>query len=210
MNAQTTTKAMIQIHRTVESAAALKRADDRMITARFRNPSRSASVLIDAQAWENLKSVPETYRPLLEAVLDTAAKSILSKYLENFSTWPSEMPAHLLNESAILDAANGSNSEWLSKEELAEAWKQSATRRAFINNPMHASNPAYRKAVSKYEELLLKLAGKTSQYTPQELDLILAKMNDDDLVSEFGQFVARRVEAIRNRPTRDVVDLDLL
>jgi len=59
-------------------------AGQRMITARFRNPARSATVLISDLAWQTMNaSVPAAYAGLLAAVLETACKSILSKRLEN-------------------------------------------------------------------------------------------------------------------------------
>ena len=73
-----------------------------------------------------------------------------------------------------------------------------------------SSNPAYRKAVGKFEELVLKMAAKNAAYQPEELDKILAKIHDDDLMGEFGMFVVRRIEQIRNKPAAATIDLDVL
>lgn len=183
---------------------------DRMIVVRMRNPSRVAAISISNGPWAKLADVPEQYRPLLEGVLHTAAKDILSRYLSSFTTWPSEAPAHLWSADAILEQAAGTNSDWLNKEDLEAAWKVSATRKAFVSDSRYTSNPAYRKAVSAFEALIIKFAGKSSQYKSEELDKILAKLADDDLQTEMGMFVIRRIEGIRNKPVKADVDLDLL
>ena len=185
---------------------------ERVITARFRNPSRSASVIISNDAWQKVSdSVSDaTYAALLHSVLETAAKSILSRFLENFSVFPSTMPAYHLNPDAILAEASGANSEWMSKEELESAWRASATRTAWVSDSRYATNAAFRKAVAHYETMILKLAGKTSQYKPSDLDLILAKLKETDLTTELGSFVCRRIETLRNKPAAPEVDTDLL
>ena len=150
------------------------------------------------------------YASLLDAVLEKAAKDILSATLSSFTTWPTEIDAMRFTFDALMEQASGSNSGWLSKEELAAAWKASATRKAFYGDARFGSNPAYRKAVAKFEELILKMAAKNAIYSEEELDKILAKIADEDLTGEFGTFVVRRVEHIRNKPMTTEVDLDLL
>lgn len=203
----TNTAQMIAIAKNPENV--MVTAEQRLIVARMRNPSRVAAIAIPNTSWAKLADVPEQYRPLLEGVLHTAAKDILSRYLSSFTTWPSEMPAHLFSDDAILEQASGANSDWMDKEALESAWKASATRKAFIADPRYTGNPAYRKAVSAFESLILKFAGKSSQYKPEELDKILAKLADDDLQTEMGMFVIRRIEAIRNKPVA-AIDLDIL
>ena len=143
-------------------------------------------------------------------MLEKAAKDILSATLSSFTTWPTEIDAMRFTFDALMEQASGSNSGWLSKEELAAAWKASATRKAFYGDARFGSNPAYRKAVAKFEELILKMAAKNAAYREEELDKILAKIADEDLTGEFGTFIVRRIEQIRNKPMTAEVDLDLL
>jgi hypothetical protein len=111
-----------------------------------------------------------------------------------------------------MSEATSGNTEWLSKEELTKAWEASATRRAFITDPRYnsASGKGYRAAVAMFTELVIKLAGKTSAYTEPELDKMLVKLHEDDHSTEFGTFVLRRIEQIRNKPQKSSVDLDCL
>ena len=186
-------------------------ASERLIIVRFKNPARAAAIAIPAEPWERMKrEVPLAYASLLDAVLEKAAKDILSVTLTSFTTWPTEIDAMRFTFDALMEQAAGSNSGWLSKEELAAAWKASATRKAFYGDARFSSNPAYRKAVGKFEELILKMAAKNAAYKEEELDKILAKLDDEDLTSEFGTFIVRRIEQIRNKPMTAEVDLDLL
>ena len=198
----------ITIHRSPE--AAMPTADERIITARFKNPARSATICIPVEPFNSLASVPEAYRGLLDAILEKAARDILSAYLGGFTQWPTTITADRFTHDALLECASGANSNWLSKEELEAAWKASATRKAFYGDARFGSNPAYRKAVGKFEELVLKMAAKNAAYREEELDKILAKLDDEDLTSEFGTFIVRRIEQIRNKPMTAEVDLDLL
>ena len=185
--------------------------DARIITARFKNPARSATISLPLAIWSDLDTVPEQYRPILDAVLENAARNILSKHLNSYSIWPSSLDAGYFAQPAIMDEATGANSVWLSKEELESAWRESATRKAWVTRDDFKTSAALRKAVAHYEELVLKLAGKTSQFAPTDLDLILAKLKDEDYSTELGSFIVRRVEAIKNRPTRTTAaDVNLL
>ena len=186
-------------------------ANERLIIVRFKNPARAAAIAIPADPWRTMRAeVPEAYAGLLDAVLEKAAKDILAATLSSFTTWPTEIDAERFTFDALMEQASGSNTGWLSKDELAAAWKASATRKAFYGDARFSSNPAYRKAVGKFEELILKMAAKNAAYQPEELDKILAKLDDEDLTSEFGTFIVRRIEQIRNKPMTAEVDLDLL
>lgn len=200
----------LSIFTSADAAALCATASQRTILARFRNPSRTFAVNISNDAWQRIAHIDATYRPLLEAVLYSAAQAILARYINNAGVTPSTIPAHLLSNDAILEEANGNNSEWLTKDELTEAWKASATRAAIYNQSRYANEPAYRRAFTRFEEMILKLAGKTSTYEEKELDTMLAKLADADLGTAFGMFVVRRIEALRNKPQKAEIDLDVL
>lgn len=216
MNAQTQTTASIQLHTNSDQAALLAQTNERTIVARFRSPSREIAANIPNDAWEQMTAAvgDASYRALLDGVLTNAAKSILSRYYLN--TWEthkvtvSSIPTHLLSADAILEEAAGNNSDWMTKEELTEAWKASKTRARIFNAQRYATDRAYQRAYTRYEEMILKLAGKTSTYKPDELDVILAKMDEDDFHTAFGSFVLRRIEAIKAKPTGADIDLSVL
>lgn len=184
---------------------------ERIITARFKNPARSATIVLPTTVWDDLSNVPEQYRAILDAVLENAAKSILSKHLNAYSLWPASLDAGYFAPAAIVDEATNANNTWLTKEELDAAWRDSATRKQWVTRADYATSAPFRKAVAKYEELILKLSGKTSQFSPDDLDLIIAKLNPTDHTTELGSFVLRRVDAIQNRPVKtNDANVDLL
>ena len=186
-------------------------ASERLIIVRFKNPARAAAIAIPAEPWASMRAdVPVAYASLLDAVLEKAAKDILATTLASFTTWPTEISVDRFTLDALMEQASGSNTGWMNKEELAAAWKASATRKAFYGDSRFSSNPAYRKAVGKFEELVLKMAAKNATYREEELDKILAKLDDKDLNGEFGLFVVRRIEQIRNKPAAATIDLDVL
>lgn len=202
----------LTINTDVKAAALLTAAGHRLIVQHLRNPARSICVAVPDAPWAQLRtsSVPEQYLGLLEAVLDNAAKAILKRYAIAFTLLPTSIPAALLTSDAIMAEAAGSAGEWLSKDELTAAWEASATRKQFINNQNYASNQAYRAQVNNFAELIKKLAGKTSAYDPQQLDIMQAKIHEDDHVTEFGQFVMRRIEQLRNKKPAEELSFALL
>lgn len=201
----------LQLHTDTKAATLLAQPGERTIVQNFKNPARKLAVNIPGDAWQPLATVPEQFRGLLDTVLTSAGKSILRRYAGNYSVFPSTIPAALFTVDAIMNEAAGNNSEWLSKEELTQAWETSATRKAYINDPRYAASKEFRSVVNYLADLYLRLAGKTSAYKPDELDLMVAKLREDDHDSELGAFVFMRVEQLRNRKQPEaVMNLDLL
>ena len=186
---------------------------ERTIVQRWKAPARAVAINISNAPWTNLETdgVPEQYRVILSAVLESAAKSILKRTIESFNVIPATISPALFTSEALIDEATSGASDWLSKEELTEAWNTSATRKALIlDNPKYKESAAYRRAANAYAELVLKLAGKTSSYEPEDLDWLLAKFHNDDLNTELGAFLVRRVEMLQRKPQRPTIDRDAL
>lgn len=201
----------LDIFTSADQATLCATAAQRTIVQRFRNPSRVFAVNISDDAWQRIAHLDATYRPLVDAVLYSAAQSILKRYIDNANgITPSTIPANLLSNDAILEEAAGNNSEWMTKEELTEAWRSSATRASIYNAQRYASDKPYQRAYTRFEENILKLAGKTTILQEKEQDAILAKLADSDLNTQFGQFVVRRIEAMKNRKSPTEIDFDVL
>ena len=187
--------------------------NERTIVQRWKAPARAVAINISNAPWNDLEvnGVPEQYRAILSAVLEGAAKSILKRHVESFNTTPATLSAALFTGDALIEEATSGASEWLSKEELTEAWNASVTRRVMIvENPKYKESAAYRRAANAYADLVLKLAGKTSAYEPEDLDWLLAKFHDADLNTELGAFLVRRVEMLQRKPQRPTIDRDAL
>ena len=209
----TNTSTVYTTSEAIKQASATIQPGQRMITITQRNPSRIAGVAVPANAWEDVSSslgAASPYVPLLHAVLDTAAKAILTRRIGDMQIFPTNIQTDIFSADAILSEAASGNTDWLSKEELTSAWENSATRAKFINDPRYATNKNYRIAVDKFKELIIKLAGKTSAYSPSELDSMIVKLSPADHNTEFGAFVLRRIQALQNKSARDEIDLDCL
>jgi len=173
-----------------------------------------AAIIVSNDAWATMSDCigadGAPYASLLAAVLETAAKAILSRRIGDMGLFPTEIDDAIFSADAILAEATSGNSEWMTKEEVTQAWEASATRKAFLENPQYRVNAHYRKAVAAFAELVIKLAGKTSSYTESELDTMQAKMAEADHESELVSFMTRRIEQIRNKPAKPAYDMDLL
>ncbi len=213
LSAATTESTTTALYSDRTSAAKTASDDEMTIAQSWKNPARTVAINIPATPWKNVEaSVAPAYAPLLHAVLESAAKRILKRNVEAYTVVPSALLASLFNEAALLDEATNGASEWLSKEELTQAWEASTTRsRLITNNPKYRASAEYRRAANYYSELILKLAGKTSAYKLEDLDWMVAKLADEDLNTDLGSFILRRVEALRNKPQQAAtIDRDIL
>lgn len=185
--------------------------EKKTISVKFNNPVRKYWVQIEPAQWTDLDTVPEQFRAVVDIALDNAAKSIFNNYLKAFSVIPSSMPDHILAESEILDAASNDSASWLSKEELEQAWKASATRKRIIDTDKYTKSAEYRKVANMYSELVLKLSGNRVNIELDKLDWIIAKMESEDFQTEFGIFVAKRVQKLKMKPQPTKVEnLDII
>lgn len=204
---------MANVYNTVESAnaATLNDTNIRTIVVRWKSPARLVAVTIPNDAFTTMrKEVPANYVPLIEATLEDTAKGIIKRFIESHSVTPSSIPDGAFTSAALIEAATISHTDWLTKEELQQLWSASSTRTKLVTDPRYASSKEYRTAVNYFSELVIKFAGKTSQFKPIELDKVLAKLEADDLQSELGAFIVRRVEALKNKPAAAEIDLDLI
>lgn len=209
----TTTEKLLPIYATADSARATLRDSEKTIKQGFKNPARAAFVNVPSEAWDKLRNsgIPDQYASLLDAVLVTAAKSIIKRSVDNLSgNIPATMPAHWFTADAILEEATATNNGMMSKAELEDAWQQSETRKRIMGSERYKASREYRIAANAYADLILGLTARKPDYKDDELDKMVAKLDDADLDTDFGAFILRRVDAIRNKPAKPAFDLDLL
>ncbi len=184
---------------------------ERVISGKLNNPVRKYFISIDATPWNNIKaSIPEQYKELVSAVLDKTARDILLDAVRNSTATPGELPADWFTEANLLDRATNGASDWLSKEELEEAWKTSETRKRIIETENYKNNHSYRKTANAFAEMVLKLSGKTTFLEEKYQDWILSKLSETDLETEFGTFVTMRISRMKGREKKAEFDLDIL
>lgn len=180
---------------------------DRTIVIRGRQPSWVAAINLPSSHWPDLSTVPAHFKPLIEAVIETSAKAILTRLIGSMAIKPTTINLAPFTPDNLISEATAVNSEYLSKDQLTALWETSQTRKDLISDPRYTTNSAYRGAVSYFADLVIKLSGRTSRFTPEELDKILARLNTDDLDTELGSFVVRRIEQLKAKPVQEKADL---
>ena len=203
----------LNVYSKAESARAVLRDNEKTVKQGFKNPARAAFVNVPSEAWDKLKNsgIPDQYASLLDAVLVTAAKSIIKRAVDNLSgAIPATMPAQWFTADAILEEATATNNGMMSKAELEDAWQQSETRKRIMGSERYRTSREYRIAANAYADLILGLTARKPDYKDDDLDKMIAKLDDADLDTDFGAFVLRRVDAIKNKPAKPAFDLDLL
>lgn len=199
------------IYSSEQAASLVKTNSERTIVTRWKNPVRIAAINISNAPWSEMsQEVPEKYSQLLAAILEDNAKATLKAYCESFTAIPTTIDATKFESAALIEFATSRASEWIAKEQLQILWNQSATRKRLVESPRYAQEKAYRVAVNAYSELVLKFSGRTSRFEDRELDQVLAKMSEEDLTTELGSFIIRRVETLKNKPQPTAVDYDIL
>lgn len=211
LNTAATMATVYSDQQAAKTAALVAKPDETTIVIRGRNPSWIAAVNIPRSALPDTTTVPAEYRPLIDAVLLKATESIFRALYGTGDLKPASVTLAPFTADNIIAAATATNSETLTRDELMALWEQSATRKVLISHPSYQQNPAYRKAVSYFVEMVGKLAARSNNLTPIELDKILARLEASDLDTEMGQFIVRRVEQLKARPVKQVENLiDLL
>jgi hypothetical protein len=202
---------MANIYTSSDAANAAATTNERVIPVRWKSPARSIWATIPNAAFVAATAeCPAAYEALIHAVLEDSAKRIIRRHYENSNFSNTVIADACFTRDALIEEATSSHTDWLTKDELTALWEKSATRARIINDARYRTSTEYRRVANHFSDLVLKFAGKTSQFTPRELDAVLAKLNDEDLSSELGAFIIRRVEAIRNKPQAEALDLDLL
>lgn len=202
---------MANIYTSSDAANAAATSNERVIVVRWKSPVRVVAVTIPNDAFvQSSNECPKAYEALIHAVLEDSAKSIIRRHCESGTFTATSISNAAFSAAALIENATTTHTDWLSKEELQELWSKSATRARLIGDARYATSTEYRRAVNYFAETVLKFSGKTSQFKERELDAVLAKLDETDLVSELGAFIVRRVEAIKNKPVTADIDLDQL
>ena len=91
----------------------------------------------------------------------------------------------------------------MSKEALDLAFTQSATWQRIVGRAEFKNNKSYQRAANLFKDSILKLAGKNTSLKPELCDALIVKLEDSDLQTEFGAFVLKRLNQIKNRSSEE-------
>lgn len=203
----------LRIHTGLVHAEASKALGERVVHAKWKQTqnqsSKERAICIDSTQLL-APEVPQQFRPLVEAALLQAACETLKNFVNAEGDAAFEIPAALFQRAALVESfMHSGDSGWMSKQDLELAFTASRTWKRITGNPNFQSNAAYQRAAAHLRESILKLSGKAAKLQPELCDAILAKLDDEDLSTSFGMFVAKRIEQLR-KPADSDVDLSML
>ena len=201
-----------RIHSAIESARAIVPIGERLVTASWKQTSaqtRKERAVIIPMASLLAPEVPEAFRPLVEACLLSSAEQTLKDYV-NANENSFEILASCFDQAQLVESFLSSGDSWMSREAFELAFTTSATWKRITGNPNFASNKTYQTIAGQYKEALLKLSAKTSYFPAETREKLLAKLEADDLNSEFGGFVLRRMQQMAKKDQAEVISFDSL
>jgi hypothetical protein len=204
----------LTIHTSREAANAAQVPDHKLIEVFKRNPSRYAAVWLDIIHMPDTREVPVQYRAIVDAAILSAVKGIIDTHAFSGTYEPSWMPADKLTCDAIITATQQTGTTWLSKEDVAQGWEGSYTCKTFKTKMLSlepTQRKGYAKALDAFSEAINKLSAKSvKSISPEQATTMLAKLDDRDLMTSWGEFIAARLGTIANREEPEAFDLDSL
>jgi hypothetical protein len=203
--------AVLRVHTSILSAAALLAIGEKQISVKWNETSkqskREVSVLIPFES-VSAPEVPESFRILVESALVSSAKDVLKSFVEqNPNSF--ELDSSLFDRDVLTQNFLASGSTWMKKEELEIAFTGSATWKRIASRPEFQNNKTYQAVANRFKDTILKLSGKVTQIPADDCDKILCKLEDSDLSTPFGEFVVSRLEQMKAKISQEV-DFDSL
>lgn len=149
--------------------------------------------------------LPDSFRPLIEAILIRTLQDALNTWRDNNPLATSidalSPTASFLSRPNLLTlATEGTKSAWLSSEELTNLFDASSTWKRVQSSDKYKNEATYRAIASAFRDLVIRLAAKNLTLTEKEQDTVLAKLDESDMASPLGEFVAMRIDKMRNKP----------
>lgn len=198
-----------KIHSSIIGATAIKAVGEVLVASKWKETKNQKSmeraVLIPMECVK-APDCNEAFRALVESALMATAESVLKDYCtaqpNNFEVLTTEFDRPQLIERFI----SGANSGWMTADELEAAFKASATWARISSREEFKTNRTYQAAAERYKDAILKLSGKATRYEDEKIDAIISKLAEDDLESELGAFVLRRLDAMKKKNAEATVE----
>lgn len=203
--------ASFKLHTSINSANAIKAVGECVVSATWKetkNQTRKERAVVVPMECLKAPEVPESFRALVEAALLSTAEAILKKHV-NEEPNNYEILASMFDRPNLVEAFIASGSGWMNKEELEQGFNASATWKRITSRAEFQHNKTYQNAANYFKESILKLTGKATKIAPEECDKILSKIEDSDLETEFGTFIVKRLQSIKQNSV-ETFDLDAL
>ncbi len=205
-----TSTSTYRIHTSIESARAIVPIGERLISATWKQTTaqtRKERAVIVPMACLLAPEVSDAFRPLVEACLLSSAEQTLKDSV-NANENSFEILTSCFERSQLIENFLSSGDSWMSREQFEVAFTQSSTWKRITGNPNFASNKTYQAIAGQYKDALLKLSAKTSYFPAETREKLLAKLEADDLNSEFGGFILRRVAQMAKKDQAEAISFD--
>lgn len=200
-----------RIHTSFTSAAAIKAVGEIQISKRWnetaKQTAKERAILVPIECLK-APEVPESFRALVEAALASQAVEVLKSFCEENPN-SMEIPSELFTRPNLTESFLVRGDSWLTKSELELGFTASKTWKRISSDERFNSNQTYKNAANAFRDTILKLSGKAVTLEVSKCDAILSKLEDDDLESQVGQFIVKRINAIRAK-SNEAIDFDSL
>lgn len=211
-----TTAAVSPILTTLASAQALVTPGQSFVVSAGRKKSG------DTPAWErhvvvqsfanSLDSLGD-WSAMVNAVLVRACSQALLDFIERnggSSCMASEFPLDLVSIENLRAAVLLESTGGMDRAQLERAWLDSKTWQAITAKEVYQRDSRARAMADLFKERVLALAGRsTDSISDNDLNIILAKLADEDLNAPVGLFICKRVSQIRKNREVAPQELDI-
>lgn len=172
-----------------------------------RTPARTFRAFIPLSCWPNTDDVPAIYRPLIDAALIQAGETILKQRLDTVGLDQTILPVGAIELEKLLNASAMSGR--ITADQVLGMWRSTKKYILDVAPKLATLAPAqlltYKTRIDRFETLVKYLALPKAEYklTTANLDTIMINLHDDDLESNYGQYIAKRTEEIRAKLAED-------
>lgn len=176
----------------------------------------------DTPAWERHVVVPSfansldalgDWSAMVNAVLVRACSQALLDFVERnggSSCMASEFPLDLVSVENLRAAVLLESTGGMDRAQLERAWVDSKTWQGIIKKEVYQRDSRARAMADLFKERVLALAGRsTDSISDNDLNIILAKLADEDLNAPVGLFICKRVAQIRKNREVAPQELDI-
>lgn len=192
----------LPLHTSMDAALSTAGIGQRVVSKTWKETAnqkrKERHVVVPAECVTAPELAATPFRALVESALMSAAETVLRDWVNQEGDSCFEIPSEQLFRPNLIEAFMGRDS-WLSKEALDLAFTQSATWQRIVSRAEFKQNKQYQKAANLFKDSILKLSGKNTSLKPELCDALIVKLDDADLNTEFGAFVLKRLNQIKNR-----------
>lgn len=208
----------IRIHSSITGATTVRAVGEVLISAKWKettSQTRKERAIVIPMECVKAPEVPESFRPLVEAVLMEAAEGVLKAHVDREGDQCFEILDSHFSRPSLTEFFLQRGEVWLSKEQLEMEFTRSATWKRIVGRKdsngaaMYQSNSNYKHAAEQFRAAILKLTGKAVQMKKEHCDSILVKLEESDLETPFGCFVVKRLNQLGKKQEAEVSFDDL-